>query len=112
MAGRKIIAYNYTITAGADERKTVYTVKEPHIKLKRWVFISEAGALGQIFGSIYYGDMKIIPEEGELSTDKFVLDTNTDHDFYRGDDVVIRFRNTSTNDLPVFGFLEFEIKEG
>ena len=109
---RKIIAYNYEIPAGADEKKTVYTVREDKIILRRWVYISEAGALGYIWGSLYYGDRKIAPEKGELSTDKFVLDVNLDMPFYRGDEVVLRLRNTSNNKLPVYGFLEFEVEKG
>lgn len=104
---KRIIAYNITVPAGGDIKQTVYTVKSDKMKLTRWVFVSEAGALGYVWASLYYGDMKIAPEEGELSTDKFVLDVWLDTTFYRGDKVVMRLRNTSANNLPVYGFLEF-----
>jgi len=106
---KKVIAYQNTITAGTDSKVSIYTVEDAHVRLTRLAFAAASGALGYLFVSLYYGDQKIVPEEGELTSDNFPHYVWTDWEFHRGDDVVVRFRNTSVNDLFVQLILEFEV---
>lgn len=105
----KSVAYVETVDAGADEKRSIYRVKEGKIRVIKFTTIAQSGALGYLYISIYRGDEQVIPTRNEITCDLAQLTVDADVEYYRGEDVLMRVRNTSANALAVQGILTYEV---
>jgi len=109
MVRRYTVAFNIEAPAGSDAFYSLYTVQEDKVIVREIELVFESGTRGVLFASLYYGDMKVAPKEGEYTGDAGRFRDEVNVDYYRGDAVKLRVRNTDTvNPHYLVGSLEVE----
>jgi|GEM_PF-6856990 len=112
MGKRIIVPIAIEASADSDNYHELYTVKNAKIKAKEIELHFESGVMNVLYASLYYGNKKVAPKQGEWTADGGVIRDYPDAIYYRGDKILLRVRNTDTaNPHKVWGSLELE-KEG
>ena len=112
MGRRLVIPFNIDAPAGDDSKHELWEVEYSKVRTKEIEIIPESGTRGVLFMSLYYGDMKVSPAEGEWTSDGTKLKDYPDVPYFRGDKILMRVRNTDTaNPHFVYGTLEVEVEE-
>jgi len=113
MAGEKRLVIPIAIEAPADSDKKheLWKVTFPRVRVREIELHFESGVLNVLFASLYYGDMKVSPETGEWTSDGGRIVDYPDAVYYRGDNILLRVRNTdTTNPHKLWGSIELEVE--
>jgi len=90
---RHVIPFYFSVPAGADIKRELWTVTLPCIRLKEIELYFEDGAREALLISLYYGEMKIAPIKGEWEGYRGFLRDTIDGLYFRGDKILMRMKN-------------------
>jgi len=93
------ISYHLVASAGVEADVSIYTVPPAQkLVIKRVQIYFPSGTYGELEIFFKYGVMKVYPKSGVVKGDNYTHEKETNLEYYRGDNVVIHYKNTNTTE--------------
>jgi len=93
------IPYHLTASAGDSGFKDIYTVPAfKRLRVRKVTIAFPSGTYGELDVALFYGVMKVFPENGYLTGDNMSFKKEVDLTWYSGENVRLYYNNRNTTE--------------